>query len=248
MDLALNPNPLHHKQHGFLSGKSTESAISNTTNYIEKFILKKQHCVAVFLHISAAFDSIKPGHVRQALLKHGGDPEMVQWYYNYITHRDIEIDMHGEQRCFSTGLGFPQGGVCSTKFWLVAFDYAIQIIKRYMIKGNGYADDYCALYGHRRLDYALKRLQNMLNDLTNWGKTCGLKFNPEKSIAVVFTRRKKQPPFKLRIDGGEIEFRSEVKYLGVTLDDKLYWTPHITDKLTKTKRYLAKISHMTAKN
>ena len=248
MDKALQENPLHHKRHGFMSGKSTESAISNSSNYIEKFIMKKQHCVGVFLDISAAFDSIKPGHVRQALLKHGGDPEMVQWYYNYITHRDIDIDMHGERRTFSTGLGFPQGGVCSAKFWLVAFDYAIQIINRYMIEGNGYADDCSALYGGRRLDHALKRLQKMLNDLTEWGKTCGLRFNPEKSVAVVFSRRRKTPPFHLTIDGGKIEFKSEVKYLGVTLDSKLHWTPHINEKMTKTKRYLAKVANMTMKN
>ena len=248
MDRALLTYPLHNKQHGFLSGKSTESAISNTVNYIEKHIMNKQHCVGVFLDISAAFDSIRPSHVRQALLKHGGDPEMVQWYFNYITHRDIEVAMHGEKKCFSTGLGFPQGGVCSAKFWLIAFDYAIQIINRYNIEGNGYADDCSALYGGRRLDHALKRLQKMLNELTEWGRKCGLKFNPEKSVAVVFTRRRKQPPFKLKIDGGEIEYKSQVKYLGVTLDSKLHWTPHLEEKLTKTKKYLGKVANMTRKN
>ena len=248
MDRALIANPIHHKQHGFLSGRSTESAISNTVNYIEKHIMNKQHCVGVFLDISAAFDSIKPNHVRQALLKHGGDPEMVQWYFNYITHRDIEIAMHGDKRIFTTGLGFPQGGVCSAKFWLIAFDYAIQIINRYNIEGNGYADDCSALYGGRRLDHALKRLQKMLDDLSAWGKTCGLRFNPEKSVAVIFTRRRKIPPFRLKIDGGEIQYKSEVKYLGVTLDSKLHWTPHINEKLTKAKKYLGKVAHMTRNN
>ena len=146
MDQALVHYPIHHKQHGFLSGKSTESAISNTTDYIEKFIMKKQHCVGVFLDISSAFDTIKASHVRRALLDHGGDPEMVQWYFNYITHRDIEIEMHGEKVAFSTGVGFPQGGVCSAKFWLIAFDFAIKIINTYNIEGNGYADDCSALY------------------------------------------------------------------------------------------------------
>ena len=70
MDRALLTYPLHNKQHGFLAGKSTESAISNTVNYIEKHIMNKQHCVGVFLDISAAFDTIKQSHVRQALLKH----------------------------------------------------------------------------------------------------------------------------------------------------------------------------------
>ena len=84
MDIALASNPIHHKQHGFLPGKGTESAISNTTNYIEKFIMRKQHCVGLFLDISSAFDSVRPGHVRRSLLAHGGDPDLVQWYCDYI--------------------------------------------------------------------------------------------------------------------------------------------------------------------
>ena len=156
--------------------------------------------------------------------------------------------MHGVNAVFSTGIGFPQGGVCSAKFWLVAFDYAIQIINRYNIEGNGYADDCSALYGGPRLDHALKRLQKMLDDLSQWGKTCGLRFNPEKSVAVIFTRRRRQPPFNLTIDGKKIEYQTQVKYLGVTLDSKLHWTQHIDEKITKAKRYLTQIAHITRNN
>ena len=248
MDTALIANPIHHKQHGFLTGKSTESAISNTANYIERHIMKNQHCVGVFLDISSAFDSIKPNHVRRALLDHGGEPEMVQWYYNYIGHRDIIVDMHGSRTSFSTGIGFPQGGVCSAQFWLIAFDYAIKIINRYNIEGNGYADDCSALYGGPRLDHAIARLQKMLDELTAWGKTCGLRFNPEKSVAVVFSRRHKVPPRKLVIDGKEIEYQTEVKYLGITLDRKLHWTKHIDDKIGKAKRFLHNVANITRKN
>ena len=248
MDTALRTHPLHPRQHGFQTGKSTESAISSTTDYIEKYVMNRQHCVGVFLDISAAFDSIRPAHVRQALLKHGGDPELVQWYFSYMTHRDILVTMHGQTVDFSTGVGFPQGGVCSAKFWLIAFDYAMTIINRYQILGTGYADDCAALAGGRRLDHALKKLQKMLDELSAWGKTCGLKFNPDKSVAVVFTRRRKIPPFNLKIDGKDIEYKKEVKYLGITLDSKLHWTKHIEDKIAKTKRFLHCIAQITRNN
>ena len=88
----------------------------------------------------------------------------------------------------------------------------------------------------------------MLDELTAWGRSCGLKFNPEKSVAVVFTRRRKLPPKALVIDGKEIQYKQSVPYLGVKLDSKLHWTPHINEKLDKTKRFLGNIAQITRKN
>ena len=88
-DEALEDSPLHKKQHGFQKGKSTETAISNTVNKIEKHTLNIEHCIGIFLDIQAAFDSIKPIHIKQALLKHGCHADMVEWYYELIIHRNL---------------------------------------------------------------------------------------------------------------------------------------------------------------
>ena len=72
MDKALKEFPIHKKQHGFQKKKSTESALSNTVNYIESFVMKQQYALGIFLDISSAFDSICPHHIRRSLLEHGG--------------------------------------------------------------------------------------------------------------------------------------------------------------------------------
>ena len=137
MDEALVDHPIHHKQHGFTVNKCTESAISNTVNYIEKFVFKNQYALGVFLDISSAFDPIRPTHIKKALLTHGGDPDLVEWYYGYLTRRDLQFELHGVHLKRTTAMGFPQGGVCSAKFWLIAFDEAIRIINTPQIEGNG---------------------------------------------------------------------------------------------------------------
>ena len=147
MDLSLCVYPIHKRQHGFMAGRSTESAISMTTDYIEKNLANKQHCLAVFLDISAAFDSIDIEHVRRALLKHGGEKSMVNWYHNYLCHRNLYAELHQDQASCSTGVGFPQGGVYSARFWLIAFNQAIKIINNAFVEGVGYADDCCILMG-----------------------------------------------------------------------------------------------------
>ena len=52
--------------------------------------------------------------------------------------------------------------MCSAKFWLIAFDKAIQIINTLGIEGNGYADSCSAIFGGNRVDHLVIRLEKML--------------------------------------------------------------------------------------
>ena len=61
------------------------------------------------------------------------------------------------------------------------------------------------------------------------GQKCGLTFNASKTVVLLFTKsnvvRKKYADKKLiKMDGQQISFSDSVKYLGVTLDNKLTWT------------------------
>ena len=86
MDESIIDFPLHEKQHGFTINKCTESAISNTVNYIERFVFKNQYALGVFLDISSAFDTIRPSHIKRALEKHGGETDLVEWYYGCLLY------------------------------------------------------------------------------------------------------------------------------------------------------------------
>ena len=74
---------VHNKQHGFRKNKSTESAISETTNYIEKHMANNEDVIGVFLDIQAAFDTITPSSIKEALLKHNLDHRLVEWYCSH---------------------------------------------------------------------------------------------------------------------------------------------------------------------
>ena len=147
--------------------------------------------MAVFLDISSAFDTITPECIEQGLRRHKVDENVTKWYLSYIRERIVEIENSGDKVRKKTGIGFPQGGVCSASFWILAFNPAINIINKYKIHGNGFADDCAAVLGGIRIPSLMKKMQQMLNELANWGRSCGLRFNPTKSAAVFFTRRKK---------------------------------------------------------
>ena len=245
MDQSLLIYPIHQKQHGFLPGRSTESAISVTISYIEKYLASNQHCLAAFLDISAAFDSIHIDSVKSALLKHGGDPDTVGWYHNYLSHRNLFAELHQEEASCSTGVGFPQGGVCSAKFWLIAFNNAIKIINSGFVEGVGYADDCCILMGGTDQSHMVAQVQRTINKLITWGSTCGLRFNHSKTVVVLFTKSTKTFRRHIRIDGNDIPYSHQVKYLGLLLDSKLAWHPHIKQKALACKRFLYMVANIT---
>ena len=179
--------------------------------------------------------------MKRCLLDHGGEENLVGWYYDYLTHRDLKFELHGEEMIKSTSIGFPQGGVCSAKFWLIAFDMASKIINTLSIEGNGYADDCSAVFGGPRVDHLVIRMQKMLDSLIPWGKKCGLRFNPSKTVAILFTRKRKTHTHFLKIEGEKIEYSNNVRYLGVELDKKLHWKIHVSNKITRAKKYLTNL-------
>ena len=119
---------------------------------------------------------------------HGGDPTVVKWYYNYITHRNLHIEVKGSEAKLSTNTGFPQGGVCSAKFWIVAFNEAIQILNTHGVYGNGFADDCVALIGGSNTEQMMSRMQKVVNKVEAWGKQIGLTFNALKTEVIMFSR------------------------------------------------------------
>jgi hypothetical protein len=81
--------------------------------------------------------------------------------------------------------------------------------------------------------------------------------NAAKTQAVFFTRRRTRglPSSNLCLNGSDIPWCAEAKYLGVTLDKKLLFKPHIqhtTEKIQKLIRLLYPLinrrSHLDMKN
>ena len=246
MDKDMEDFPIHKMQHGFTKGKCTESAISNTVDHIEQFLFQNEHCLGIFLDISSAFDSISIHHIRRKLLEHGGTPDMVEWYYSYLGKRYLEVELHGESTRLTTGTGFPQGGVCSARFWLIAFDEAIRIINSNGITGNGYADDCSALIGGNNYHNMIDQIQPVLGRLVEWGNSCGLRFNAQKTVVILFTRATRTFHRQVRMEGQLIPYSDTVVYLGVTLDKELKWKPHITNKINKAKGLLMKLASIVS--
>ena len=134
--------------------------------------------------------------------------------------------------------GTPQGGVFSPVAWNLAFDSLLRLFDRSNVLIIGFADDGTILISGPDPTTLVFIAQEALDKISRWGLDNGLKFSPSKTTAVLFHKKYKSPETSLptlTLDNSPIKFSHTVKYLGILLDYKLSWTPHIVDKINKAK-------------
>jgi hypothetical protein len=98
-----------------------------------------------------------------------------------------------------------------------------------------YADDTAVVSTSRKLILLISYLESYLNDLQRWLSEWRIAINVSKSSAIIFARagRRFIQPRPVSLFGEPIQWVETTRYLGVTLDKRLTWSPHI-DQVRKT--------------
>ena len=139
-------------------------------------------------------------------------------------------------------MGCPQGGVLSALIWILVFDGLLERFAQGRVKCIGYADDGALIIEGEDLGVMYRLMNYAIKEAVQWAEECGLQISPEKTVAVLFTRKTKKlvdqakPNFPLKIGEKTLILQEEVKYLGVTLDKRLTWNKHITNKVCQARK------------
>ena len=94
-----------------------------------------------------------------------------------------------------------------------------------------YADDTCVLLNGKHLDELIVLINKELNLLFTWLQANKLSLNGQKTYYIIFHRaRIKLTDYSSNLVMGDsiITATNEIKYLGVIIDNKITWIPHIT--------------------
>ena len=238
----LSKNPINKQQYAFCKGSSCEAALSNMVNEIERSITRKQYALGIFLDISGAFDNLDPRAATRGMAAKGISKTITKWYGHYLHNRYVYTSLNGATASRQLTRGTPQGGVLSPVVWNLAFDELLDLFSTGPVKIIGFADDAALVILGQDLSTMRDLAQIAINKAVKWGNKNGLTFGAAKTVAVVFASTKiPKLPKPLMVDGQEVQYSEEVKYLGVTLDSKLSFQSHISLKIKKAKNLIFNI-------
>ena len=238
---------LYDKQYGFQKGKSTEQALLNLQSNILSKLEKGLIPCSIFLDFSKAFDTVNHNILLEKLSHYGFRGNALDWLRSYLEDRKQCVFVSGRNSDYmDVKHGVPQGSILGPLLFLIYINDIANICNIFTV--YLFADD-ASLFCYHKNQSELEKIINLnLMELSKWLTANKLSLNIKKSKILFFRRKQDSNKLKSKIElNNEIlEEIENIKYLGITIDNKLTFNrhiDHISQKITKGNSLIAKVRH-----
>jgi ribonuclease HI len=100
-----------------------------------------------------------------------------------------------------------------------------------------FADDSAIWRSGRNLNAITEKLKRDVHKIVQWCNEWGFRLNEKKTVAIIFTKNPhiRELSVPIELNNKQIETVKNVKFLGLTFDQRLSWTAHINNVVNSSK-------------
>ena len=234
-------NQIYHSQYGFRVKHSCEHTIGDLVSHVLKNQQQNRYTAALFLDLSKAFDTLNHDLLLKKLELYGIRGVALNWFESYLTGWKMRLKIkhpdshaHNHSSWYDLTHGAPQGSCLGPLLFLIfCNDLSLNLEYLSCIQ---FADDTTLYYADKNLDVLKCCVEYDLNIILDWFRANSLTLNVQKTNYLLFAPDKKRHAVYLNVDNILIQPSNAIKFLGIVVDDKLEWTQHVKNVLTKMKR------------
>ena len=199
--------------------------------------------LSIFLDFSKAFDSIDQNILLNKIKCYGFRGFMLDFFRSYIFNREQYVEINGARSPTSTFIcGTGQGTIFGPLLFLL---YINDMHRCADLNFIHFADDSTVFKTGTDVNHLCNEVNHELVKLDRWIFVNKLSLNVNKSAHTNFTNKDFTNHPNIIIRNNTVFFTNEIKFLGVTIDNKLSFNSHISsvcNKIAKSICILHKLS------
>ena len=239
---------LPEEQMGARPGRSTTSALDLITEQVRTIWKTRPGAVAsmLCLDISGAFDKVSHQRLLYNIRMKGFPDHIVGFIQSFLQDRTTCLrlgEFMDQPRPQNTGI--PQGSTLSPILFLFFASTLLPILHEGNTSAMGFVDDSNILTYSMSTEDNCRQLEKAHQKCKEWARRHGAEFAPQKYQLIHFTRsRKHNLKATVQIQGFNGEPLPSLRLLGVWVDTKLKWGPHIKQAATRGAQQMQSLQRL----
>lgn len=221
-------NILYNYQYGFREKHSTTHALVYVIDKIKELLDNQSYVIGLFLDIEKAFDCVNHEILLYKLEHYGFRGHSQKFLESYLTGRDQFTKTNNcNSMVRSINYGVPQGSILGPLLFLLYVNDIQNSIDDDIVL---FADDAGIFINNKNFNTLLDKTKESASKLHEWYSANKMSVSFTKSNFVVFSNSKQklnQNITTIKVGSNVISRVNHIKYIGVIIDERLTWEPHI---------------------